>query len=134
MTEAPNNIEEFVSQTVAGSMIAQIARHRDLDLENVLNLRRPEDVMGIAYELEQLGLDPSLTAKHLMLALAAMFIERENATTIIDAFADILWKILGAPDTGGKEPPALYRKAAFVMHLTLTGFFDPSIPEKVIGQ
>jgi len=134
MTDTNSAIEAWLSSALGGSLVAQIAQHRGIDLEELPADEQSPEVRRLLYELRTFGIDPELTAQHAAISLACLFVKSENAEAIIDAFTGVLWSILGDPKGNGSEPPELYRKAGFAMHLALVGFFDPSIPERVFDS
>lgn len=130
MTSA-NRLEEYLSTAVAGSLIGQIARAREVPLREMFtpNGSTSPTVRAIATELDELGIDAELLASQALYALVALFAQEENADLITSQFTALLWSILGDPQNGG-SPPEIYRRAGCAMHLTLLGILDPSITEK----
>lgn len=134
MTDTQNPVESWLSSSLSGSFVAQIARHRGLQFEDLTNEDADQisaETEAILTELHELGISSSLTTEHVLASLACLFISPDNAEAIIDAFTGILWSVLGDPKRNGEKPPELYRKAGFAMHVALLGFFDPSIPKRV---
>lgn len=128
----PNRLEEYLATAVAGSLIGQLARKRDIPMGDLFacGLLNPSPVVReLATELENLGFDPQLLASQSLYALVALFAEESNADLITSQFTALLWSILGDPKNGG-SPPEIYRRAGVAMHLTLLGILDPSIVEK----
>lgn len=134
MTETPTPIESWLSSALAGSLVAQIAIKRGLafdDLGDAAATELSPQTEAILSELHNLGITGTLTTEHVMASLTCLFIQPDNAEAIIDTFTGILWSVLGDPERNGGKPPDIYRRAGFLMHLALVGFFDPSIPERV---
>jgi hypothetical protein len=127
----PNRLEEYLSTAVAGSLIGQIARAREIPFKEMFSADGSGSpaVRAIATELDELGIDAELLASQALYALVALFSQQENAELITSQYTSLLWSILGDPKNGG-NPPEIYRRAGCAMHLTLLGILDPSITEK----
>lgn len=128
MTKVPTSIEDWLTSSVAGSLVAQIANYRGIDLTQS---DAPEQLQRLGLELAELSIDPRLVAQHGLMALATLFMEDANSKAIIDAYTSVLWSVLGDPVRNGDNPPEIYRRAAFALYVAFLGFFDRSIPEKV---
>lgn len=128
----PNRLEEYLATAVAGSLIGQIARKRDIAMGDLFasgfDTASPT-VRALATELDDLGIDAQLLASQSLLALVALFAQESNADLITGQFTALLWSILGDPKNGG-SPPEIYRRAGVAMHLALLGILDPSIVGK----
>lgn len=128
----PNRLEEYLATAVAGSLIGQLARKRDIPMRELFadGMETPSPtVRALATELDDLGIDAQLLASQSLMALVALFAQESNADLITGQFTALLWSILGDPKNGG-SPPEIYRRAGVAMHLTLLGILDPSIVEK----
>jgi hypothetical protein len=127
-----NRLEEYLSTAVAGSLIGQIARAREIPFKEMFSTdgtTSSPTIRAIATELDELGIDAELLASQALYALVALFAQEENAELITSQYTALLWSILGDPQNGG-NPPEIYRRAGCAMHLTLLGILDPSITEK----
>jgi hypothetical protein len=126
-----NRLEEYLSTAVAGSLIGQIARAREIPFKEMFSTDGSGSpaVRAIATELDELGIDAEILASQALYALVALFAQEENAELITSQYTSLLWSILGDPQNGG-NPPEIYRRAGCAMHLTLLGILDPSITEK----
>lgn len=127
----PNRLEEYLATAVAGSLIGQVARHREIPMRELFadGIATPSTtVRALATELDDLGIDTQLLASQTLLALVALFAQESNADLITSQFTALLWSILGDPKNGG-SPPEIYRRAGVAMHLALLGILDPSIVE-----
>lgn len=132
MTDTENPVESWLSSAVCGSLVAQVARKRGLEFTDLADSGEiSSETEAILQELHDLGITGSITAEHALSSLACLFISSDNAEAIIDSFTGILWSVLGDPKQNGAQPPEIYRKAGFAMHVALLGFFDPSIPKRV---
>lgn len=128
----PNKLEEYLATAIAGSLIGQVARNREIAMGDLFacGLDNPSPVVRkLATELDDLGIDAQLLASQSLYALVALFAQEPNADLIIGQFTALLWSILGDPKNGG-SPPEIYRRAGVAMHLALLGILDPSIVEK----
>lgn len=127
----PNKLEEYLATAVAGSLIGQIARQREIPIGDIFadGFETPSTVVHtLATELDDLGIDAQLLASQSLYALVALFAQESNADLITSQFTALLWSILGDPKNGG-SPPEIYRRAGVAMHLALLGILDPSIVE-----
>lgn len=127
----PNRLEEYLATAVAGSLIGQIARQREIPMRELFadGIATPSTIVReLATELDDLGIDTQLLASQTLLALVALFAQESNADLITSQFTALLWSILGDPKNGG-SPPEIYRRAGVAMHLALLGILDPSIVE-----
>jgi len=132
MTETTTPIADWLSSAVCGSLVAQVARKRGLEFTDLADFGDiTSETEAILQELHDLGITGSITAEHALSSLACLFISSDNAEAIIDSFTGILWSVLGDPKQNGEQPPEIYRKAGFAIHVALLGFFDPSIPKRV---
>jgi len=128
----PNRLEEYLSSAIAGSLVGQIARAREIPFKEMFSTdgtATSPTIRAIATELDELGIDAELLASQALYALVALFAQEENAELITSQYTSLLWSILGDPKNGG-SPPEIYRRAGCAMHLTLLGILDPSITEK----
>lgn len=128
----PNRLEEYLSSAIAGSLVGQIARAREIPFKEMFSTDGTTSspaVRAIATELDELGIDAEILASQALYALVALFAQEENAELITSQYTALLWSILGDPQNGG-NPPEIYRRAGCAMHLTLLGILDPSITEK----
>lgn len=128
----PNKLEDYLSSVMAGSLVGQIARAREIPFQEMFSpegITSSPAVRAIATELDELGIDPEVLASQTLLALVALFAQEENADLIIGQYTALLWSILGDPKNGG-SPPEIYRRAGCAMHLTLLGILDPALVEK----
>lgn len=116
-----NNIEEFVAHALAGSLVGQVAGAREITIDDLIN-DRSGVISALATELTTLGIDPEYTAKSVLLALAALFMENTNANIVISHLTDLLWTVLGPPEGG--PPPEIYRRAGIAMHLAFVGLLN----------
>lgn len=116
-----NKIEEFVAHALAGSLVGQVASARELTIDDLIN-DRSGVISALATELTTLGIDPEYTARSVLLALAALFMENTNANLVISHLTDLLWTILGPPEGG--PPPEIYRRAGIAMHLAFVGLLN----------
>jgi hypothetical protein len=116
-----NKIEEFVAHALAGSLVGQVAGAREITIDDLIN-DRSGVISALATELTTLGIDPEYTAKSVLLALAALFMENTNANIVISHLTDLLWTILGPPEGG--PPPEIYRRAGIAMHLAFVGLLN----------
>lgn len=127
----PNRLEEYLATALAGSLIGQLARQREIPMGDLFasgfDTASPT-VKTLATELDDLGIDVQLLASQSLLALVALFAQESNADLITSQFTALLWSILGDPKNGG-SPPEIYRRAGVAMHLALLGILDPSIVE-----
>ncbi|MGA0848092.1 MAG: hypothetical protein ACO3PY_05755 [Pontimonas sp.] len=129
-----NHIDEYLSTAVAGSLVGQIARARNISFKEMFaadGVSISPTIRAITLELDELGIDPELIASQVLYALVALFAKEENAELITSQYTSLLWSILGDPKNGG-SPPEIYRRAGCALHLTLLGILDPSIPEQGI--
>ncbi len=132
MTPTPDKLASYLATALAGSLIGQIARQREIPFRQMFG---PDGhtcapvIQSIATELGDLGIDAELLASQALVALVALFAQDENAELITSQYTSLLWSILGDPKNGG-SPPEIYRRAGVAMHLTLLGILDPSITEK----
>lgn len=127
----PNKLEEYLGAAIAGSLIGQIARKREIPMGDLFSCGPdiPSPVVrNIATELDELGIDAQLLASQSLMALVALFAQESNADLITGQFTALLWTILGDPKNGG-SPPEIYRRAGVAMHLALLGILDPSLAE-----
>ncbi len=128
----PNKLEDYLSSVMAGSLVGQIARAREIPFQEMFSsegITSSPAVRAIATELDELGIDPEVLASQTLLALVALFAQEANADLIIGQYTALLWSILGDPKNGG-SPPEIYRRAGCAMHLTLLGIIDPALVEK----
>lgn len=116
-----NKIEDYLSCAIAGCLVGQIASARKLTIDDLIN-DRSGVISALATELTTLGIDPEYTAKSVLLALAALFMENTNANLVISHLTDLLWTILGPPEGG--PPPEIYRRAGIAMHLAFVGLLN----------
>lgn len=128
---SPHKLEEYLSTAMAGSLIGQIARAREIPFDEIFvpGGGTSPTVRALATELDELGIDSELLASQALLALVALFAQGENADLLVSQFTALLWSVLGDPKNGG-SPPEIYRRAGCAMHLTLLGILDPSLVEK----
>jgi len=132
MSPTPHKLESYLATALAGSLIGQIARRREIPFRQMFaddGRTCAPVIQSIATELDDLGIDAELLATQALGALVALFAQEQNAQLITTNFTDLLWSILGDPENGG-SPPELYRRAGAAMHLTLLGILDPSLTEK----
>lgn len=134
MTDTSSAVQVWLSSALGGSLIAQMAQSRGIELEDLPEGAQSDQLNSLLQELKTSGIDPELVAEHAALSLACLFVQAENAEAIINAFTDVLWSVLGDPTRNGDLPPEIYRKAGFAMHIALVGFFDPSITERVFNS
>lgn len=128
MSETQTKVEEYLTSALAGSLIGQVAGHRNLSFATLLGTNgESHQLKAIAAEFTELGIDPALLANHTLLALVALFAEEANAELIVSQYSSLLWTILGDPKSG--SPPEIYRRAGVAMHLALLGILDPAIVE-----
>ena len=128
----PNKLEDYLSSVMAGSLVGQIARAREIPFQEMFSsegISASPTIQAIATELDELGIDPEVLASQTLLALVALFAQEANADLIIGQYTALLWSILGDPKNGG-SPPEIYRRAGCAMHLTLLGIIDPALVEK----
>lgn len=128
---APNRLEEYLATALAGSLIGQLARQREISVGDLFGSgfdTASPTVKTLASELDDLDIDVQLLASQSLLALVALFAQESNADLITSQFTALLWSILGDPKNGG-SPPEIYRRAGVAMHLALLGILDPSIVE-----
>ncbi|MGA0103179.1 MAG: hypothetical protein ACO3LH_05640 [Steroidobacteraceae bacterium] len=128
MSDHSLTIETYLSTSLAGAILGQIAAHRGLDLETLV-AHDSHHLNCIGAELTALGINPETLAQQTLTALALLFVEPSNAELVISNYTQLLWSILGDPERGG-GPPELYRKAGTAMHLTLISLLDPAIYKK----
>lgn len=131
MSDDPNKLEEYLSTAVAGSLIGQLARKREIPMRELFTADHETPspaVRALALELDDLGIDAELLASQSLYALVALFAQESNAELIIAQYTSLLWSLLGDPKNGG-NPPEIYRRAGAAMHLALLGILDPSIVE-----
>jgi hypothetical protein len=119
-------LEAYLATAMAGTLIGQVARQRDISVRDLLKPGSPE-ARGIAEDLYEMGIHPELLAHAGLLAQIALFSEQSNAHTIVTSLTNLLWSILGDPENGG-NPPEIYRKAGHAMYLTFIGILDPNFP------
>lgn len=134
MTLSSNSLEAWLAQSVTGSLVIQRAEKRGIDIDAIASTCDIEAAEAIAVELDDFGVNADKLARHVVASMAVLFMHKDNAETMVDSFSDILWKVLGDPAQGGSSPPEIYRRAGFFMHLAFIGFFDPSIPERVLKR
>lgn len=134
MTDTSSAVQVWLSSALGGSLISQMAQSRGIELEDLPEGAQSDQLNSLLQELKTSGIDPELVAEHAALSLACLFVQAENAKAIINAFTDVLWSVLGDPTRNGDQPPEIYRKAGFAMHIALVGFFDPSITERVFNS
>lgn len=119
-------MRDYLSYALAGSLIGQMAMARDISVEAVLV---PDSLAlrSLREELTEFGLDPELLAAQALAAVTSLFIEPDNADRITTELTNLLWSILGDPESGA--PPELYRRAGQAMHLSFIGVLSPDILE-----
>lgn len=119
-------VRDYLSYALAGSLIGQMAMARDISVEAVLV---PDSLAlrSLREELTEFGLDPELLAAQALAAVTSLFIEPDNADRITTELTNLLWSILGDPESGA--PPELYRRAGQAMHLSFIGVLSPDILE-----
>jgi hypothetical protein len=103
-----------------------MAMARDISVEAVLV---PDSLAlrSLREELTEFGLDPELLAAQALAAVTSLFIEPDNADRITTELTNLLWSILGDPESGA--PPEIYRRAGQAMHLSFIGVLSPDILE-----
>lgn len=116
-----------VQAAVTGALVTQLGRARGLSLEQLLDPDCSKARDTVFTEIAKLGLDMEQLADTCCKALTALFIESHNARCMADEIAGILWTVLGDPESG--PPPALYYRAASLMHITFVGLLSPDILE-----
>lgn len=120
-------LEAYLATTMAGTLIGQVARQREISVRDLLKPGSPE-AQGIAENLDEMGIDPEQLAHAGLLAQIALFSEQSNANRIVSSLTDLLWTILGDPKHGG-QPPEIYRRAGNAMYLVFVGLLSPTHEE-----
>jgi hypothetical protein len=132
MTSTPQKLESYLATAMAGSLIGQIARAREIPFQEMFSADGTTSspaIRAIATELDELGIDAELLASQALGALVALFAQEQNAELITSQYTALLWSILGDPENGG-NPPEIYRKAGHAMYLTFIGILDPNFPKQ----
>jgi hypothetical protein len=103
-----------------------MAMARDISIEAVL---APNSLAlkVLHAELVEFGLDPELLSQQALAAITALIIEPENADRVSTELTNLLWSILGDPESG--SPPEIYRRAGQAMHLSFISILSPDILE-----
>lgn len=124
MSTPVSPIQDYLASALTGSIVAQRLLANGADPATVTSNLTPEQVRSWARELDALGIDPDLLAEHTITCLVLFLAEIENQRKIRSHLADVLWRILGDPESG--DPPAIYRKAAFGIWYSILITLDPS--------
>lgn len=125
MSAPVSPIHGYLASALTGSIVAQRLLASGADPDTVTSRLTPEQVRYWARELDALGIDPDLLAEHTVTCLVLFLAETNNQQKIRSHLADVLWRILGDPESG--DPPDIYRKAAFGVWYSILITLDPSI-------
>jgi len=121
-----DDMEAFLSTAISGALVGQIAAKREIPIEDFME-ENSGLLHGVCDELEELGIYPPLIARSTLIALSNLLAQDQNIDIVTKEFAQLLWSILGNPESGGEKPPAIYYKAARAVHLVQVGFLNPLI-------
>jgi hypothetical protein len=124
-------VQDYLTSALAGSLIGQMAMAREISVEAVL---APNSLalQSLRAELSEIGIIPEMLAEQTLHAVTALFIEPDNADRIATELGNLLWTLLGDPESGG--PPEIYRRAGHCMHLSFIGLLSPDILEPFFKQ
>ena len=123
LVNTPDNLLEYLSAAVAGSLVSQIA-----DAESNDALRRLFDdedaIRHYANVLAKQGIDPELTAKQILDSLELLY--KANHKLVEQGLTNLLWDTLGDPESG--KPPEIYHRAAHYVMSAFIAMLHPDFP------
>jgi hypothetical protein len=126
MTEESTGLHEYLSTSLASALFGMVSRHagysfEDLFDENEAPRAAAEEVM---HAIKETGINADHLATYAMNSIFRLFVEPDNADRIVQHSTEMLWSILGDPESGGADPPVIYKKAGIAVHLTLLGLLS----------
>lgn len=124
MSAPTSPIRDCLASALTGSIVTQRLIANGADPATVTSRLTPEQVRSWAREIDAIGIDPDLLAEHTITCLVLFLAEINNQRKIRSYFADVLWRILGDPESG--DPPEIYRKAALGIWYCILITLDPS--------
>jgi len=127
MTLKTSSLHQYLSECIAGTIFGLAAVKLGMDYSDLFDeYNRPKELSTeIADKMEELGIDSAYIAASVQKALLIAFSQTENVSEMIDRHSELLWSILGNPDSGGHKPPKIYRKASVASHLMVLGILSP---------
>lgn len=121
----PNLLLQFLTAACLGGLVNQMLEKQGVDpAEFPANTEAVERCLN---QLNDLGINAASLTTGLLQSLCALHAKPENAEVAARSYAALLWKILGDPEAGGKEPPAIYFKAGTAVHAVMVALLDPDV-------
>lgn len=118
------NVLEALPACLEGVLVAQLAQHRGLGAEEVFANDR-QIIKQLRQELDALGINCKALSDAHVDALVGIFSTDRAIDDLGAAFAELLWHLLGDPETGGKKPPQRYVEATQTLWVSFLGAINP---------
>lgn len=126
MSQNHEAIRFWMENAITGSLVYQRALRNGLTKDEFMALGT-DDSRRYLTTIKQFGVDPAVLTRHALTALTLLFSQPKNEESMITAFMNILWEILGDPSSG--TPPKIYKKAASCIYIALIHALDPEADE-----
>ena len=130
--EITDPIHALMAGSITLSVMRQLHKERYADITASALYRDQELLERFVTEARTLDISPGVVASDVRDGLERFLTDPSQVEQMIEALAEILWRVLG-PDQGG-TPPVIYKQAGAAMHLFILNLVNPNTLERLVQR
>lgn len=119
-------IQNYLSKTLHGALMEAYGQLHDIPITELLDPENPAAIVADTVLKNTLGVNYDELAFYALSAVCELLTNTEVADAHVNGVANTLWASLGNPETGGYDPPKIYKDTAYTIYIMFVVILNPT--------